>query len=49
MLTVAGVVLDLTSGSKQFTELSSEFISLILNLFMLWICKNIKNQAAAQA
>ena len=49
VLTVAGVVLDLTSGSKQFTELSSEFISLILNLFMLWICNNIKNQAAAQA
>ena len=49
MLTVAGVVLDLTSGSKQFTELSSEFVSIVLNVFMLWICNNIKNQATAQA
>ena len=49
VLTVAGVVLDLVSGSKQFTELSSEFVSIVLNVFMLWICNNIKNQATAQA
>ena len=49
VLTVAGIALDLFSGSKQFTELGGAFTGLILNLFMLWICNNIKSQAAAQA
>ena len=48
-LAVAGIALDLFSGSKQFTELGGAFTGLILNLFMLWICNNIKSQAAAQA
>ena len=47
VLGVVGILLDMTVGGQQLSQQSSDFISLFVNCFMLWICNNIKRQANA--